>query len=192
MHIQQRICVHIACIYADRRVRGFWALRMQSSPTRQKRASSVKWQSGMKGLDGYCGDEKEWWCKAEGGDCRWKDGRVLRKGSLGRWERRKGMRWWRGRKLKGGVTTPCRMQNRGSIIVIERRHYRGAQNVVVIRIFPFVFTSLCCLVSFSSLPPSPSSLSLSLSFSFFNDTLKSLWDVDRLRDVPRERPSVPF
>jgi len=105
--------------------------------------------------------------RAEGGDCRWKDGRALRKGSLGRWERRKGMRWWRGRKLKGGVTTPCRMQNRGSIIVIERRHYRGAQNVVVIRIFPFVFTSLCCLVSFSSLPPSPSSLSLSLSLSFF-------------------------
>lgn len=40
---------------------------------------------------------------------------------------------------KGGVTTPCRMQNRGSIIVIERRHYRAVQNaivVVVIRIFP--------------------------------------------------------
>jgi len=51
----------------------------------------------------------------------------------------------------GEVTTPCRMQNRGSIIVIERRHYRDAQNVVVvvIQIFPsaFIFLSLSLSLS---------------------------------------------
>lgn len=79
-------------------------------------------------------------------------------------------------ELKGGVTTPCRMQNRGSIIVIERRHYRAAQNpivvvVVVISIFPSVHSSLHLFLLFLSV------------YSFFNDTLKSLWDVSRLHDV---------
>lgn len=37
----------------------------------------------MKGLNGHCTTGKEGWHKAEGGDCRRKDGRALRKGSLG-------------------------------------------------------------------------------------------------------------
>lgn len=80
----------------------------------------------------YSGVTKKVTQAVAGGACRRKDGRALRKGSLeGKGE--KGERGGRARKrtrteeLKGGVTTPCRMQNRGSIIVIERRHYRGAQ-----------------------------------------------------------------
>ncbi|EZA56158.1 hypothetical protein X777_03490 [Ooceraea biroi] len=46
-----------------------------------RRASSVKWQRGMKELEGETGRRRQWW--AEGGDCRWKDGSALRKGSLG-------------------------------------------------------------------------------------------------------------
>lgn len=41
-----------------------------------RRVSSVKWQSGMKELEGDCTGGK----KAEGGDCRRKDGRALQKG----------------------------------------------------------------------------------------------------------------
>ncbi|KMQ96169.1 hypothetical protein RF55_3563 [Lasius niger] len=53
-------------------------------PSLDRRASSVKWQRGMKGLGGECGDEeKSGRAEAEGGDCRRKDGRALRKGSLG-------------------------------------------------------------------------------------------------------------
>lgn len=50
------------------------------------RQKSVKWQRGMKGLGEECGEKKSkrvskgrGWC----GDCRRKDGRALRKGSLG-------------------------------------------------------------------------------------------------------------
>lgn len=45
---------------------------MQPFPTLDRRVSSVKWQSGMKELEGDCTGGK----KAEGGDCRRKDGRA--------------------------------------------------------------------------------------------------------------------
>ncbi|KAL0111945.1 hypothetical protein PUN28_013277 [Cardiocondyla obscurior] len=48
-----------------------------------RRASSVKWQSGMKGPTGDCTGGEKGGARAEGGDCRRKDGRAMRKGSLG-------------------------------------------------------------------------------------------------------------
>lgn len=140
---------------------------------------------------------EKWWHKAEGGDCRWKDGRALQKGSLGSEGEKGGRRRWRTRteKLKGGVTTPCRMQNRSSIIVIERRHYRGAQNVVVvvvvIRIFPSVFTSPLCHLFFPLLSPL-SSFSLSFFFLFLTTHWNHFETSTDFCDVPRERPSAPF
>lgn len=96
MHIgpcmQSRICTY-ACIYSDRRIGGeVFELCGCSRVPLDRRASSVKWQSGMKGVDGHCTGGKKGWRKAEGGDCRRKDGRALQKGSLGsegekgRWE----------------------------------------------------------------------------------------------------------
>jgi len=49
------------------------------------RQKSVKWQRGMKGLGEECGEKSKRVSKGRGwcGDCRRKDGRALRKGSLG-------------------------------------------------------------------------------------------------------------
>lgn len=70
-----------------------------------RRASSVKWQRGI--LDAV--EEGVAMIVGQG------DGRALR---------------WGGFAVKGGVTTACRMQNRGSMIVIKRRHYCAVENFV--------------------------------------------------------------